>query len=932
MTSLSPPLAGIPLAGLQHACLALAAWSTASTLQAETMSVTTLYSAPINPLNAVHPLWTPVQHFHGRTFVVVPDVQLRPMVTQIDRDGAVTTVPLDPGSDYLASTDGHNRFTMGIDPDGYLHIIGDMHGYAWWASTYVERYQYQNLLYWKSNRPLDVSGGFTFAGGVDAATALPGEEWGGDSRFFNDRAGVLYYSSRVRAFTGSRLTGSEPFIAYGIYRYDHTTGLWHSLGGSAAAAVPAASRFNSVLYWEHTTSFEAYQSVPRFDGRNRLHFTIAGNTAGTEGQGLIYAVSDDAGATWKKASGAPIPALPLRGKDGEADQGDLVVRSTKVAQQSAVAIDKDGRIAVKGDDSWRTWDGTAWTPIVGGVGFLGPDGMLTCETGSTLSRTPALGQPAVAFETGFGQVFSMSELGMMSTGAVYAVGLPPGTNFVNATRMSVFQAVFSPARNCATGGTASASSEPLGAGQAFDGNAGSKWYTPAPAPGWLQYAFAPGTRRAVIRYVLTSGNDLPERDPRDWVLQGSQDGTAWEALDARSGEAFSARGQARTFAIAQPKPYAHYRLAISASHGPPAQGLQLAELELIALDESAPPAAPRIVWSKGDHARAWLSWTAVERARTFTVKRAPSPSGPFTVIAEGLTATGDFCDTSCSDGHAYAYVVAGVNAAGSGPDSAPVTISVDLHAARAPIIRTVVGRNARTIISWLPLWPEAASYTVKRATSAAGPFTTIASGITALSYIDAGLTNDATYTYVVSAEGPGGRRSPDSIPQSASPFRWVRLLHYHSVGKDDTGTASASAENLPHEGAAKAFDGALGSKWLMPSSVGWLQYRFAAAEQPVVTRYRLISGQDAPERDPSDWTFEGSPDGQRWVVLDRQTQQAFAGRNAVKAYTIPNTTPCCAYRLNISKNQGNNGLTQLAELELWVDGAVEPASPPAARH
>jgi len=349
MTSLSPPLAGIPLAGLQHACLALAAWSTASTLQAETMSVTTLYSAPINPLNAVHPLWTPVQHFHGRTFVVVPDVQLRPMVTQIDRDGAVTTVPLDPGSDYLASTDGHNRFTMGIDPDGYLHIIGDMHGYAWWASTYVERYQYQNLLYWKSNRPLDVSGGFTFAGGVDAATALPGEEWGGDSRFFNDRAGVLYYSSRVRAFTGSRLTGSEPFIAYGIYRYDHTTGLWHSLGGSAAAAVPAASRFNSVLYWEHTTSFEAYQSVPRFDGRNRLHFTIAGNTAGTEGQGLIYAVSDDAGATWKKASGAPIPALPLRGKDGEADQGDLVVRSTKVAQQSAVAIDKDGRIAVKGD-------------------------------------------------------------------------------------------------------------------------------------------------------------------------------------------------------------------------------------------------------------------------------------------------------------------------------------------------------------------------------------------------------------------------------------------------------------------------------------------------------------------------------------------------------------------------------------------------------
>lgn len=191
------------------AALALMSCYLPPSLHAESIKVSTLYTAPINPANGVHPLWTPVQHDRGKTFVVVPDENLRPMVTQIDSDGKVTTVPLDPNPDYLASADGHNRFTMGIDKEGYLHIAGDMHGYAEWASTYVARYQYQNMMYWRSNKALDVTGGFTFAGGRDSASTLPGEEWGGDSRFFNDRNGVLYFSSRVRAFTGGKLSESQ---------------------------------------------------------------------------------------------------------------------------------------------------------------------------------------------------------------------------------------------------------------------------------------------------------------------------------------------------------------------------------------------------------------------------------------------------------------------------------------------------------------------------------------------------------------------------------------------------------------------------------------------------------------------------------------------------------------------------------------------------
>jgi hypothetical protein len=759
--------------------------------QAETMSVSTLYTTPINPLNGVHPLWTPVQHYRGMTFVVVPDLELRPMVTQIDGTGKATTVPLDPGADYRASTDGHNRFTMGIDQDGYLHIAGDMHGYAEWASTYVERYQYQNMMYWKSNRPLDVTGGFTFAGGRDSASRLPGEEWGGDSRFFNDRDGGLYFSSRVRAFTGGPLSGSEPFIAYGIYRYDNTTGRWSALGGSTAKAVPEARNHHTVLYWEHTTSFEAYQTAPRFDARNRLHFAIAGNTAGTMGQGLVYAYSDDRGLTWRKASGAAIPALPLRGKDGEPDQGDLVVRSPKVAQQSPVFIDRDGKVAVHGDGTWRTWSGGAWTPVSGGVGILGPDGMMTADGGPTLDRTPALGQPAVRHDTGFGQVFSISELGLQTTGAIYATGLPPGTNFVGARQMSVFKATFSPA------------------------------------------------------------GKVP--------------------------------------------------------------------------DVSAAPAAPRIFWAQGDDARAWLSWTPSERATAYVVKRATAKGGPFTVIAKDVTRCDEFVDATCANGTAYSYAVAAVNAAGTSADSPAVAIAPQRQKPRPPLIQTATGRNARIVLAWLPLWPAATSYTVKRALTKDGPYSVVAKGVTGLAYTDAGLANDTTYHYVVSAANAASGESADSAPVSAAPFRWTRILHYQSVGKDDAGTASASAENAPHEAAAKAFDGR-GSKWLMSASSGWLQYRFAAGETHAVTRYRLISGGDGPERDPQDWQFQGSADGTTWVTLDTQVGQVFAERNAVNTYTFANRTAYAAYRLNITRNKGN-GLTQLAELELWEDDAVVPPRP-----
>jgi hypothetical protein len=112
----------------------------------------------------------------------------------------------------------------------------------------------------------------------------------------------------------------------------------------------------------------------------------------------------------------------------------------------------------------------------------------------------------------------------------------------------------------------------------------------------------------------------------------------------------------------------------------------------------------------------------------------------------------------------------------------------------------------------------------------------------------------------------------------------------------------------------------------MAAKAGWLQYRFAPGESWAVTRYKMITGQDGPDRDPKDWQFQGSADGTTWVTLDTQTNQAFPGRNATNTYSFENRTVYSCYRLNITRNNGS-GLTQVAELELWADDVVLPAVP-----
>jgi hypothetical protein len=131
-----------------------------------------------------------------------------------------------------------------------------------------------------------------------------------------------------------------------------------------------------------------------------------------------------------------------------------------------------------------------------------------------------------------------------------------------------------------------------GAAKAFDGT-NAKWFTGAGhASATLQADFGQGNQVAVVRYDITSGNDVPARDPRSWELQGSNDGETWVTLDTQADQVFASRFQTNRYSINNSTTYRYYRLKILSNSGNDAvHGLQLTEMALLVEKGQAPAAS-----------------------------------------------------------------------------------------------------------------------------------------------------------------------------------------------------------------------------------------------------------------------------------------------------------------------------------------------------
>ncbi|KJQ52856.1 discoidin domain-containing protein [Microbacterium sp. SA39] len=115
----------------------------------------------------------------------------------------------------------------------------------------------------------------------------------------------------------------------------------------------------------------------------------------------------------------------------------------------------------------------------------------------------------------------------------------------------------------------------------FDGDSGTKWCLIAP-PAEVIWQADLAEPAAVASYSLTSANDVPARDPQDWRLEGSTDGTTWTTLDTRSEAPFAQRRLTKTFSFSNTTAYGHFRIVFAPKAG--VSHFQVAEVALGGVD------------------------------------------------------------------------------------------------------------------------------------------------------------------------------------------------------------------------------------------------------------------------------------------------------------------------------------------------------------
>jgi hypothetical protein len=131
---------------------------------------------------------------------------------------------------------------------------------------------------------------------------------------------------------------------------------------------------------------------------------------------------------------------------------------------------------------------------------------------------------------------------------------------------------------------------------------------------------------------------------------------------------------------------------------------------------------------------------------------------------------------------------------------------------------------------------------------------------------------------------------------------------------DQGGTISAQFQTGSPAGEeyTKLVDNNVNTKYLTFNAAAWIQYQANTAY--TVTAYTIASANDFPERDPLNWTLQGSNNGNTWSTIDTRTNEDFPARFQTRSFSFTNSTSYSYFRFNITNNSGT--ILQLAEIEL----------------
>ncbi|QCR21163.1 fibronectin type III domain-containing protein [Pontibacter sp. SGAir0037] len=193
----------------------------------------------------------------------------------------------------------------------------------------------------------------------------------------------------------------------------------------------------------------------------------------------------------------------------------------------------------------------------------------------------------------------------------------------------------------------------------IDNNIHTKYYIKKQQKAWIIYQ--PVTPTLLSSYTLTSATDNAGRDPKNWLLEGSLNGTDWTMLDTQQNQTFAKRTQTRTFSLGTTIAYKYYRLNITANNGD--NSIQLAEWELWGV---AVPEAPANLTAEAQSTEAislaWGDASADEAGFEINLSADGISYSPVATVGAGVTT---YLQEKLSPGTTYYFKVRAIGATGN---------------------------------------------------------------------------------------------------------------------------------------------------------------------------------------------------------------------------------------------------------------------------
>ena len=278
----------------------------------------------------------------------------------------------------------HVETSLGIDADGYLHLVGNMHN--------------DPMQYYRTLQPMDISEweslGNNPEGGIDSySVTYPS--------FFNAPDGTLFIAFRDRmndSYGNGMLFGS-------VGRYDLETRSWTMLGNPVTEL--NSPKVGQALIWGNyggAFGYQGYKIRCAFSPSGRLHvsWNISKDPANPDislasGQHthVMYAYSDDKGDTWFQADGTMVtPPLGAQNVEPVFDS-----ETDRLYNNTAIAFTSDDRGIVGQYDHyteqmlWFIWDGNQWVEfdnkadVIPGILAPGPYGSLNAFSQDAIHRS-----------------------------------------------------------------------------------------------------------------------------------------------------------------------------------------------------------------------------------------------------------------------------------------------------------------------------------------------------------------------------------------------------------------------------------------------------------------------------------------------------------------------------------------------------------------